>query len=217
MKRTLILSLLASALFILPIAQQVQAADEVPVLDKGIYGTIGFGAGLAALAAITEGSATKNLMYELGGAGQSFLSVSGGFLWKRTETVGWNSYLQFSYRPVSFSNQGDEYTQNIFSVDFLQTYGYWSGWNPFVGFSWALYDLEFTGAAGRGIGTGGVSGSDNQFGFVGGWDLMGTPASNWIFRTTFRWYPKIEITHSNQETVTFPNFEIQPIEVIYRF
>lgn len=195
-------------------------AAEIQLLDQGVYPYIGFGAGAALISGVATPSYTQPEERErlaLGSATQTYASLAFGFVWKRTSSPGWHSMFQVSYRPLSFSvRDGDtthNYRQNMASLDFLESYGFFNNWVPYIGISWNFYDLNFEDTSSD---TGAISQSTNRLGLVGGWDIMSNPNSKWRFRTNFRLHSEIPINY-NGGRVGFPNFEIEPFNFIYRF
>lgn len=197
----------------------VSQAENLQLLDRGVYPYLGFGGGLAALSGVatpsyTEGSESDQLA--LGSATQTYYSLALGFVWKRGNSPGWQSMFQLSHRPLSFSTKdGDishDYKQNMLSLDFIESYGFFNSWVPYIGISWNFYNLEFKDSS---VGTS-TSASPSRLGVMGGWDILTNPTSHWRFRTNFRWHPEVSLNYEG-EKVGFPNFEIEPINFIYRF
>ncbi|MCH9664324.1 MAG: hypothetical protein K0U41_00555 [Gammaproteobacteria bacterium] len=195
-------------------------AAEIELLDRGVYPYLGFGGGLALLSGVATPSYTADedlRPLALGAATQAYYSVALGFVWKRGTSPGWQSMFQLSYRPLAFSTKSSgrthNYKQNMLSLDFLESYGYFSSWVPYIGLSWNFYNLQFEDT---GSDEGATSESTSRLGIVGGWDILSNPDSHWRFRTNFRWHPEISLNYAGDK-VSFPNFEIEPIQVIYRF
>ena len=194
-------------------------AAETQLLEPGVYGYTGLGAGLATR---VGGERAEEYTYQsdlaLKQDAHSYFSLNLGLIWKRRNIPGWQSSFQISYRPFSFSIAGSgtkhSYGQRALSFDFLENYGFFNRWTPYVGLSISSFGLSFSDSSNTAAGT--TMRQVAQIGFIGGWDIIAEPNSNWRFRTTFRWHPNISLTYDGKR-VQFPNFEIEPIQVIYRF
>lgn len=198
----------------------ISHSDEIQLLDRGIYPYLGFGAGAAVLSGVATPSYTQNEEREglaLGSSTRAYASLAFGFVWKRNSSPGWQSMFQLSYRPISFSVKDGttthNYQQSMFSLDFLESYGFFNNWVPYIGITWNFYNLGFEDTSSD---AGSVSESLNRLGIVGGWDILSNPNSKWRFRTNFRLHSEIPINYDGAR-VGFPNFEIEPVNFIYRF
>ncbi|MBE8182281.1 MAG: hypothetical protein HAW61_02005 [Candidatus Portiera sp.] len=196
----------------------VSQAENIKLLDKGIYPYLGFGGGAAILSGVATPSYTASARNQLAISGeqQAYGTINFGFVWKRNTSPGWQSMFQISYRPLSFAVKDGatthKYQQNMVSLDFLESYGFFNNWVPHIGISWNFYNLRFEDTS---VGES-TSASTSRLGIVGGWDIMTNPNSHWRFRTNFRWHGNIPVNYEG-EKVGFPNFEIEPINFIYRF
>lgn len=220
MKKILVSIIIVATLAVVTLAQSSQAA-EIELLDQGIYGYVGLGVGIATRTGSTDsGEYTQDPSRKalaLGNDAQSYASLNVGMIWKRNNIPGWQSAFQISYRPLSFTKSSGgvthRYGQRIISVDFIESYGYFNGWMPYVGLSLSSFALSFNDSS---DGNSGESGQVAQLGFVGGWDIVPKPTSRFRIRTNFRWHPSIKRDYQGARVV-FPNFEVEPIQFIIRF
>ena len=140
-----------------------------------------------------------------------------GFIAKRKTNVGWRSMLQLAYRPMekearAFGTQ-HSYKRTAYSLDFLESYGDFHGFVPYVGVSWNIDRLEFMTNEDGGER---VREEHRHFGLVGGWDILPRLDSRWFLRTNLRWYAHTDLNYQGQR-VSFPNFEFNFIQLILRF
>ena len=192
--------------------------DSEP-LEIGVYGYLGIGVGYGDNLGAASSEYINNNFPQHKTSANPYASYNLGLIWKRKINPGWQSMFQAAYRPLSFSVSqkgiNHDYSQQMLSFDFIESYAFIRGFSPYVGISLNFFELKFkeTGVDGT---TNEADKSSSQVGFIGGWDLAKSPNSRWRFRTDFRWYPDTSLNYKGQR-VTFSNFEFQPIQVIVRF
>ncbi len=207
---------------ILCLSSIAAAEGESEPLEIGVYGYFGIGVGYGGNLGAASSEYINNNLPQHETSANPYASYNLGLIWKRKINPGWQSMFQAAYRPLSFSVSQNginhDYSQQMLSFDFIESYAFIRGFSPYVGISWNLFELKFKETGSKNVDSvmNEVDKSSSQVGFIGGWDLAKTPNSRWRFRTDFRWYSDISLSYQGQR-VTFPNFEFQPIQVIVRF
>ncbi len=144
-----------------------------------------------------------------------FPEISAGVHWKNSATLSHRTIFQVAWRQFNYTLKGYESHYNLgynsFAFEIAQTLFDYHGFVPFVGLSYNNVKTSISGD---------ISSKENLslIGALFGWDILpiGT-RSPWALRTNLRWYPKVELTLEDDQTVAFPNFEFNFIQWIYQF
>ena len=168
-------------------------------LPRGVYPYIGIGPSSAWLTRTSNNSNAPDIRENP----TVLPEVSAGLNIKGGGGQGVRNIVNLSLRPQKIKTDDGNYKNRSISLEAMRSFGDYHGFVPFAGLSVSQNALSFKGRDER----------ITRPGIVFGWDILPDHGTNFMLRTTLRYYNKIAMRDGTQ----FPNFEFNFIQAVWQF